>query len=191
MPWLGEISSPCEVTCPGGAVAPSRAGSGAPWVRAGPSPSLPAVPVLNSLAHNASVKCERMRSQKLRRRPDSCHAFHPEVSRDRRGREGQHGLGGTRGMPVHKVHLSLFLHPCMECLMAAGGRGESPREFLAGGFHISTNWEGLELGNHRVRSRHTHTHTPCYEPRRRVTSQSTGACCGKQGSNQSFPSLLV
>lgn len=30
-------------------------------------------------AHNASVKCERMRSQKLRRRPDSCHAFHPEV----------------------------------------------------------------------------------------------------------------
>ncbi|XP_073400236.1 voltage-dependent calcium channel subunit alpha-2/delta-4 isoform X4 [Dendrobates tinctorius] len=28
----------------------------------------------------ASVKCERMRSQKLRRRPHSCHAFHPEVS---------------------------------------------------------------------------------------------------------------
>lgn len=30
-------------------------------------------------AHNASVKCDRMRSQKPRRRPDSCHAFHPEV----------------------------------------------------------------------------------------------------------------
>lgn len=30
-------------------------------------------------SHNASVKCDRMRSQKLRRRPDSCHAFHPEV----------------------------------------------------------------------------------------------------------------
>uniref|UniRef100_A0A670JPN5 Calcium voltage-gated channel auxiliary subunit alpha2delta 4 n=1 Tax=Podarcis muralis TaxID=64176 RepID=A0A670JPN5_PODMU len=29
-------------------------------------------------AHNASVKCDRMRSQKLRRRPDTCHAFHPE-----------------------------------------------------------------------------------------------------------------
>ncbi|KAM7116079.1 LOW QUALITY PROTEIN: voltage-dependent calcium channel subunit alpha-2/delta-4 [Molossus nigricans] len=29
-------------------------------------------------AHNASIKCDRMRSQKLRRRPDSCHAFHPE-----------------------------------------------------------------------------------------------------------------
>ncbi|XP_055435660.1 voltage-dependent calcium channel subunit alpha-2/delta-4 [Bubalus kerabau] len=28
--------------------------------------------------YNASVKCDRMRSQKLRRRPDACHAFHPE-----------------------------------------------------------------------------------------------------------------
>ncbi|XP_064199434.1 voltage-dependent calcium channel subunit alpha-2/delta-4 isoform X2 [Anguilla rostrata] len=28
--------------------------------------------------YNASVKCDRMRSQKIRRRPDSCHAFHPE-----------------------------------------------------------------------------------------------------------------
>lgn len=28
--------------------------------------------------YNASVKCNRMRSQKIRRRPDSCHAFHPE-----------------------------------------------------------------------------------------------------------------
>uniref|UniRef100_A0AC11BYC4 Calcium voltage-gated channel auxiliary subunit alpha2delta 4 n=1 Tax=Ovis aries TaxID=9940 RepID=A0AC11BYC4_SHEEP len=28
--------------------------------------------------YNASIKCDRMRSQKLRRRPDACHAFHPE-----------------------------------------------------------------------------------------------------------------
>ncbi|XP_059743263.1 voltage-dependent calcium channel subunit alpha-2/delta-4 [Bos taurus] len=28
--------------------------------------------------YNASVKCDRMRSQRLRRRPDACHAFHPE-----------------------------------------------------------------------------------------------------------------
>uniref|UniRef100_A0A669P5X2 Calcium voltage-gated channel auxiliary subunit alpha2delta 4 n=1 Tax=Phasianus colchicus TaxID=9054 RepID=A0A669P5X2_PHACC len=41
-------------------------------------PRLPAC-VLNSPAHNASVKCDRMRSQKLRRRPDTCHAFHPEL----------------------------------------------------------------------------------------------------------------
>uniref|UniRef100_A0A5G2RAI8 Calcium voltage-gated channel auxiliary subunit alpha2delta 4 n=1 Tax=Sus scrofa TaxID=9823 RepID=A0A5G2RAI8_PIG len=40
-----------------------------------------------SSAHNASVKCDRMRSQKLRRRPDTCHAFHPE--------ENAQDCGGT------------------------------------------------------------------------------------------------
>ena len=35
---------------------------------------------LDPCAHNASVKCDRMRSQKVRRRPESCHAFHPQVS---------------------------------------------------------------------------------------------------------------
>ncbi|XP_009945117.1 PREDICTED: voltage-dependent calcium channel subunit alpha-2/delta-4-like, partial [Leptosomus discolor] len=33
---------------------------------------------VKEVKYNASVKCERMRSQKLRRRPDTCHAFHPE-----------------------------------------------------------------------------------------------------------------
>uniref|UniRef100_A0A8C1S698 Calcium voltage-gated channel auxiliary subunit alpha2delta 4 n=1 Tax=Cyprinus carpio TaxID=7962 RepID=A0A8C1S698_CYPCA len=33
---------------------------------------------LNHGAHNASVKCDRMRSQKIRRRPESCHAYHPQ-----------------------------------------------------------------------------------------------------------------
>ncbi|XP_054656519.1 voltage-dependent calcium channel subunit alpha-2/delta-4 isoform X1 [Dunckerocampus dactyliophorus] len=28
--------------------------------------------------YNSSVKCERMRSQKIRRRPESCHAYHPQ-----------------------------------------------------------------------------------------------------------------
>uniref|UniRef100_A0A673V846 Calcium voltage-gated channel auxiliary subunit alpha2delta 4 n=1 Tax=Suricata suricatta TaxID=37032 RepID=A0A673V846_SURSU len=37
--------------------------------------------------YNASVKCDRMRSQKLRRRPDTCHAFHPE--------ENAQDCGGT------------------------------------------------------------------------------------------------
>ncbi|XP_069868156.1 voltage-dependent calcium channel subunit alpha-2/delta-4-like [Dipodomys merriami] len=32
----------------------------------------------SEVRYNASVKCERMRSQKPRRRPDACHAFHPE-----------------------------------------------------------------------------------------------------------------
>uniref|UniRef100_A0A8C3UQ05 Calcium voltage-gated channel auxiliary subunit alpha2delta 4 n=1 Tax=Catharus ustulatus TaxID=91951 RepID=A0A8C3UQ05_CATUS len=63
--------------------------------------SLPALPVLNSLAHNASVKCERMRSQKLRRRPDSCHAFHPE--------ENAQDCGGTAGISVCPALLLLPL----------------------------------------------------------------------------------
>ncbi|KAF1386369.1 hypothetical protein PFLUV_G00094080 [Perca fluviatilis] len=28
--------------------------------------------------HNATVKCNRMKSQKVRRRPSSCHAYHPK-----------------------------------------------------------------------------------------------------------------
>uniref|UniRef100_A0A8C7MLH0 Calcium voltage-gated channel auxiliary subunit alpha2delta 4 n=1 Tax=Oncorhynchus kisutch TaxID=8019 RepID=A0A8C7MLH0_ONCKI len=30
--------------------------------------------------YNASVKCNRMKSQKVRRRPNSCHAYHPKVN---------------------------------------------------------------------------------------------------------------
>lgn len=40
------------------------------------SPSL----FLDPAVHNASVKCDRMRSQKIRRRPESCHDYHPQVS---------------------------------------------------------------------------------------------------------------
>lgn len=36
--------------------------------------------LLNSFEHNATVKCNRMKSQKIRRRPESCHAYHPHVS---------------------------------------------------------------------------------------------------------------
>ncbi|KAK1789468.1 hypothetical protein P4O66_015384 [Electrophorus voltai] len=36
--------------------------------------------ILNLSLHNASVKCERMKSQKIRRRPKSCHAYHPQVN---------------------------------------------------------------------------------------------------------------
>ncbi|NXR38102.1 CA2D4 protein, partial [Zosterops hypoxanthus] len=49
-------------------------------------------PLSSVPAHNASVKCERMRSQKLRRRPDSCHAFHPE--------ENAQDCGGTAGISL-------------------------------------------------------------------------------------------
>uniref|UniRef100_A0A3B4ZDC0 Voltage-dependent calcium channel subunit alpha-2/delta-3-like n=1 Tax=Stegastes partitus TaxID=144197 RepID=A0A3B4ZDC0_9TELE len=33
---------------------------------------------LTSAAHNESLKCERLKMQKDRRRPDTCHPFHPE-----------------------------------------------------------------------------------------------------------------
>lgn len=33
---------------------------------------------LNDSEHNATVKCNRMKSQKVRRRPESCHAYHPK-----------------------------------------------------------------------------------------------------------------
>uniref|UniRef100_F6ZI71 Calcium voltage-gated channel auxiliary subunit alpha2delta 4 n=1 Tax=Callithrix jacchus TaxID=9483 RepID=F6ZI71_CALJA len=38
----------------------------------------PVVQEATEVKYNASVKCDRLRSQKVRRRPDSCHAFHPE-----------------------------------------------------------------------------------------------------------------
>lgn len=37
------------------------------------------VVALTSAAHNESLKCERLKMQKDRRRPDTCHPFHPEV----------------------------------------------------------------------------------------------------------------
>ncbi|XP_037246195.1 voltage-dependent calcium channel subunit alpha-2/delta-4 isoform X1 [Falco rusticolus] len=51
--------------------------------------------------YNASVKCERMRSQKLRRRPDACHAFHPE--------ENAQDCGGTAELSVSPMLLLLPL----------------------------------------------------------------------------------
>ncbi|XP_027713143.1 voltage-dependent calcium channel subunit alpha-2/delta-4 [Vombatus ursinus] len=47
----------------------------------------PVLQEATEVKYNASVKCDRMRSQKLRRRPDTCHAFHPE--------ENAQDCGGT------------------------------------------------------------------------------------------------
>uniref|UniRef100_A0A8C0HQ13 Calcium voltage-gated channel auxiliary subunit alpha2delta 4 n=1 Tax=Buteo japonicus TaxID=224669 RepID=A0A8C0HQ13_9AVES len=47
------------------------------------------------------LKCERMRSQKLRRRPDTCHAFHPE--------ENAQDCGGTAEISVSPTLLFLPL----------------------------------------------------------------------------------
>uniref|UniRef100_A0A8C1JL66 Calcium channel, voltage-dependent, alpha 2/delta subunit 4b n=1 Tax=Cyprinus carpio TaxID=7962 RepID=A0A8C1JL66_CYPCA len=57
--------------------------------------------ILNSFEHNATVKCNRMKSQKIRRRPESCHAYHPH--------ENANDCGGACGIAV-----SLTL--CFICL---------------------------------------------------------------------------
>uniref|UniRef100_A0A669NX96 Calcium voltage-gated channel auxiliary subunit alpha2delta 3 n=1 Tax=Phasianus colchicus TaxID=9054 RepID=A0A669NX96_PHACC len=46
--------------------------------------------VLNYIVHNESLKCERLKSQKIRRRPESCHGFHPE--------ENARECGGVPGL---------------------------------------------------------------------------------------------
>ncbi|KAM6171830.1 voltage-dependent calcium channel subunit alpha-2/delta-4 [Erethizon dorsatum] len=58
-----------------------------------------------SSVHNASVKCDRMRSQKPRRRPDSCHAFHPE--------ENAQDCGGASDTSASLLLLLLPLGACM------------------------------------------------------------------------------
>uniref|UniRef100_A0A9J8AM74 Calcium channel, voltage-dependent, alpha 2/delta subunit 4b n=1 Tax=Cyprinus carpio carpio TaxID=630221 RepID=A0A9J8AM74_CYPCA len=57
--------------------------------------------ILNSFEHNATVKCNRMKSQKIRRRPESCHAYHHH--------ENAKDCGGACGIAV-----SLTL--CFICL---------------------------------------------------------------------------
>uniref|UniRef100_A0A8B9E1B0 Calcium voltage-gated channel auxiliary subunit alpha2delta 3 n=1 Tax=Anser cygnoides TaxID=8845 RepID=A0A8B9E1B0_ANSCY len=46
--------------------------------------------LLNYIIHNESLKCERLKSQKIRRRPESCHGFHPE--------ENARECGGVPGL---------------------------------------------------------------------------------------------
>ncbi|XP_074213705.1 voltage-dependent calcium channel subunit alpha-2/delta-4 [Camelus bactrianus] len=69
-------------------------------------PSSSVFTVTVNSAHNASVKCERMRSQKLRRRPDTCHAFHPE--------ENAQDCGGTSDISASP---SLLLLPLCAWLL--------------------------------------------------------------------------
>ncbi|XP_004692596.1 PREDICTED: voltage-dependent calcium channel subunit alpha-2/delta-4 [Condylura cristata] len=61
----------------------------------------PVLQEATEVKYNASVKCDRMRSQKLRRRPDSCHAFHPE--------ENAQDCGGASDTPASLPLLLLLL----------------------------------------------------------------------------------
>uniref|UniRef100_A0A671SJG4 Calcium channel, voltage-dependent, alpha 2/delta subunit 4a n=1 Tax=Sinocyclocheilus anshuiensis TaxID=1608454 RepID=A0A671SJG4_9TELE len=57
-------------------------------------------------SHNASVKCDRMRSQKIRRRPESCHAYHPQENAKDCGNQLVH-----HAVPI--LFISLCTHPSM------------------------------------------------------------------------------
>uniref|UniRef100_A0A8C9ZH03 Calcium voltage-gated channel auxiliary subunit alpha2delta 4 n=1 Tax=Sander lucioperca TaxID=283035 RepID=A0A8C9ZH03_SANLU len=54
--------------------------------------------LLDPAVHNASVKCDRMRYQKIRRRPESCHAYHAQ--------ENANDCGGAS---IISLSASLFL----------------------------------------------------------------------------------
>uniref|UniRef100_A0A3Q2D2P7 Calcium channel, voltage-dependent, alpha 2/delta subunit 4a n=1 Tax=Cyprinodon variegatus TaxID=28743 RepID=A0A3Q2D2P7_CYPVA len=55
--------------------------------------------------YNASVKCDRMRSQKIRRRPESCHAYHPQ--------ENANDCGGASFIRLSGLLLLL----CLSCAL--------------------------------------------------------------------------
>ncbi|XP_005396168.1 PREDICTED: voltage-dependent calcium channel subunit alpha-2/delta-4 [Chinchilla lanigera] len=65
----------------------------------------PVLQEATEVKYNASVKCDRMRSQKPRRRPDSCHAFHPE--------ENAQDCGGASDTSASLLLLLLPLGACM------------------------------------------------------------------------------
>ncbi|KAL7399060.1 hypothetical protein ABVT39_019430 [Epinephelus coioides] len=61
---------------------------------------------LTSAAHNESLKCERLKMQKDRRRPDTCHPFHPEENSMECG--GAAGLTPSLAATLLCVLLALF-----------------------------------------------------------------------------------
>ncbi|XP_030901930.2 voltage-dependent calcium channel subunit alpha-2/delta-3 [Melopsittacus undulatus] len=56
------------------------------------------------IRYNESLKCERLKSQKIRRRPESCHGFHPE--------ENARECGGVSGLSA-KPPLVAFVLPLL------------------------------------------------------------------------------
>ncbi|KAM3848239.1 voltage-dependent calcium channel subunit alpha-2/delta-3 [Vipera latastei] len=57
--------------------------------------------IFNFCEHNESLKCERLKSHKIRRRPESCHGFHPE--------ENARECGGVSGLNAKPTLLVLSL----------------------------------------------------------------------------------
>ncbi|KAI4895091.1 hypothetical protein NFI96_026220 [Prochilodus magdalenae] len=63
--------------------------------------------LLNLTAHNESLKCERLKLQKHRRRPDTCHPFHPKENSMECGR----ALGLTPSLTVTFLAFLVALFP--------------------------------------------------------------------------------
>uniref|UniRef100_A0A3Q2XMG7 Voltage-dependent calcium channel alpha-2/delta subunit conserved region domain-containing protein n=1 Tax=Hippocampus comes TaxID=109280 RepID=A0A3Q2XMG7_HIPCM len=57
-------------------------------------------------SHNESLKCERLKTQKDRRRPDTCHPFHPEENSMECG--GAHTLTPSFSATLLFILLALF-----------------------------------------------------------------------------------
>ncbi|CAB1458275.1 unnamed protein product [Pleuronectes platessa] len=62
----------------------------------------------NSSEHNATVKCNRMKSQKVRRRPESCHSYHPKENAKECG--GASAISLSSCLLSASVLVSLVLH---------------------------------------------------------------------------------
>ncbi|MEE6501724.1 hypothetical protein FKM82_004307 [Ascaphus truei] len=53
------------------------------------------------IMYNESLKCERLKSQKIRRRPEACHGFHPE--------ENARECGGAFGLRPQLITMLISL----------------------------------------------------------------------------------
>ncbi|XP_010281066.1 PREDICTED: voltage-dependent calcium channel subunit alpha-2/delta-3-like, partial [Phaethon lepturus] len=58
------------------------------------------------IRYNESLKCERLKSQKIRRRPESCHGFHPEENARECG--GVSGLSAKPPLVLLPLLLTIF-----------------------------------------------------------------------------------
>lgn len=59
------------------------------------------------IRYNESLKCERLKAQKIRRRPESCHGFHPE--------ENARECGGASSL---QAQAALLLLPLVSSLFS-------------------------------------------------------------------------
>uniref|UniRef100_A0A669C1G4 Calcium voltage-gated channel auxiliary subunit alpha2delta 4 n=1 Tax=Oreochromis niloticus TaxID=8128 RepID=A0A669C1G4_ORENI len=91
-----DALQPCDTAYPGFMYDPSVREANS-LIKCGRFVDIELPVFLNICEHNATVKCNRMKSQKVRRRPESCHAYHPK--------ENAKDCGGAAAI---SLSLSLF-----------------------------------------------------------------------------------